>query len=140
MSASVMTWIAGGAVVLGGILAWVLYRVPLHPARRREHLVTRVCERAFKDEAYRLIQLRVSPDEPSLIDLLPWPLGPSGIPRYYTYSIEGVEGGESPEPDVTGLSRSEVKLIHRYMRRSTGVAPHHGRRVIRSGQSPRPVS
>lgn len=128
MSFPVPLWMVGAGVLLLGLAGWVLYERYLHPAWRKQRRVIRACEKAFNEEDYQLERLRTSPDDPSGMDLLPsLPFGPSEPPRYFTYSVETVE---DVEPDFSGMSRSEVRLVRRYLHRGTDV-PHHGREVLR---------
>jgi hypothetical protein len=134
MSGSVVLWEIGGAVLAIGVLAWILYRCPVHPARRKENRVIQACEKAFEEGEYQLVRLHLRLADPSVLDLLPWPLGPSEVPRYYTYGIEG------PEPDFRGMDASDAKLVRRYLHRTPKSVPHHGRTVICTKREKEPVA
>lgn len=118
-------WIVGTALIAA---VGALYKHYLHPAWRRERRVLRACKKAFAEGEYRLTRIRTLPQEPSVLDIAPQPFGPPDIPRYFTYNIETIE---DVEPDVSDLSRREIGLVRRYLRRSPGPRIHHGKKVLR---------
>ena len=119
---------AGAFLLLAG---WLLYVYRLHPARRRERRVVHACRKAFGDEDYELIRFRLKPGEPSFTDMfLGLPSLPE-VPRYFTYKVNCVE----QEPDYSGMSRGEIGLVRRYLRRSADV-PHYGREVLHPEGNP----
>jgi len=118
--------VACGALLLLGI-GWFLYEQYLHPAWRKQRRVMRACEKAFEAGEYRLERIRITLQEPTIGDLWPSGVFRSKSPsRYFTYRIEPVE---EAEPDFSGMSRDEVGLVRRYLRRSADV-PHHGKTVL----------
>lgn len=89
--------------------------------------VRTACEQAFEEGTYRLERLCLSPADPSGADLLPSGLfSDKGASRYFTYKVRTPE---DREPDFSGMSRRDIGLVRRYLRRSADV-PHHGREVI----------
>lgn len=124
MNVNLLFGVTGGALLLLGALIWMLYERFMHPAWRTERRLIRACEKAFEEDDYRLIRLRITPGTPSTKDVMPRPIGPPEMPRYFTYTIE------AKDPDFSGMSRSEVGLVRRYLHRHTGGVPHHGRTVI----------
>ena len=132
MPFSVPLW----AIVLGTVLplaAWFLYEYYLHPAWRKQRRVIRACEMAFTEGGYRLMRLRVSPGEPSVVDLFPsLPFNSDSPPRYFTYKIETL--GET-EPDFSGMRKEEISLVRHYLHRTVDV-PHYGKEVLQSKGNP----
>lgn len=119
-------WIIGGIALI--VLLGILYEYALHPAWRKERRVVRACEEAFKEGQYRLTRLRTTPENPSVLDIVPRPFGLPDVPHYFTYNIETVE---DEEPDFSGMSRQDIRLVRRYLRRSPGALVHHGKEVLR---------
>lgn len=120
-------WITGAGVFLLGLTGRFLYERYLHPAWRKERLVKRACEKAFEEETYVLVRLRADPGRPSIRDLFPRPLGLPEVPRYFTYYVETVE---EDEPDFSGMSRREIRLVRRYLHRNLRQVTHYGRKVL----------
>ena len=118
--------VACAALVLLGI-GWILYEQYMHPAWRKQRRVRRACEKAFEADEDRLERLRTTLQEPTIGDFWPSGLFGSNSPsRYFTYRIETVD---EAEPDFTGMSRDEVGLVRRYLRRGADVL-HHGKTVL----------
>lgn len=85
------------------------------------------CEHAFEPGAYLLVRLHLKSTPPSGSDLLSVLPGLSKAPRYFTYAIQCPP---ETEPDYSGMSTSEIKLVRRYLNRGAEV-PHYGRTVLR---------
>lgn len=120
--------IVATSVVLLALGMRFLYEHYLHPAWRRQRRVLSACEKAFDEGTYRLKRLRVSLDDPSIVDLLSSVLLDSKqSPRYFTYKIEPL--GKT-EPDFSGMREWEIALVRHYLHR-TGEVPHHGKEVLR---------
>lgn len=115
-----LPWIVGTAVGLGAA-TYLLYQYYLHPAWRRQRRIIRACKKAFDEGDYRLVRKRLHPNGPSGTDLL----SPSISRRYFTYQIETTD----EEPDLSGLTREEVKLVRHYLDRIEK-SPHYGETVL----------
>ena len=118
--------------------AWLLYKNYLHPSWRKQRRVLRACEEAFEEGDYRLECLHMSPGDPSIMDLFPSVpfFGPESSPRYFTYKIR-ILG--TAEPDFSGMSRRDIQLVRRYVRRTVEV-PHHGKTVLHPAEENVPAS
>lgn len=129
-------WMAAAGLVLA-LVGWVLYEHYLHPAWRKQRRVVRACEKAFDDEnAYQLQRLRTSVGRPSGADLLSaMSFNSEEPPRYFTYILKTAEG---EEPDFLGMSRQEISLVRRYLRRSAHI-PHHGKEILRPIETENPT-
>ncbi|GEM_PF-2165244 len=103
----------------------------LHPAWRKERRVLQACEAAFKEGEYTLVRIHISTSRPSLTDVLPWSSGFLETPKYFTYDLE-TEG----EPDFSGMSRAERRIVRRYLRRNADHVRHHGRQPVRPARTP----
>lgn len=102
----------------------------LHPAWRKQRRVIQACEKAFGDGEYKLVCIRINTGEPALGDFLPGPDGLLEVPRYFTYDIEAEE-----EPDFSGASHAERRIVRRYLHRNADHVHHHGRELLRPAQS-----
>lgn len=121
---SPFSWIVGTVIVLG--ILYFLYEEYLHPAWRRQRRIIQACAKAFDEDDYRLVRIRLHPSGPSGTDLLPSsPLGSSVSRRYFTYRIETTD----TDPDLSDLNRKEISLIRHYLNR-TEKSPHYGETVI----------
>jgi hypothetical protein len=120
-----LSWSVGTGTVLG-TAAYLAYEHYLHPAWRRQRRITQACEKAFHEEDYRLVRIRLHPNGPSGMDLFSSsPSGSSISRRYFTYRIENTGGN----PDLSGLKRKEISLIRHYLDRSEK-SPHYGETVL----------
>lgn len=126
MAFSLAIWIIIGAVLVAPI--GVLYKRYLHPAWRKQRQLFRACEDAFGGGGYRLTRIRTMPEEPSVWDIIPRPFGLADTPRYFTYNIEPLG---NREPDFSGMSRREIRLVQHYLKRSHSTMVHHGKQVLR---------
>ena len=113
------------------IAGWFQVERSLHPSWRRQRRVIRACEKAFEEGEYRLVRIRLRSGEPSLGDFLPGPNGGWEVPRYFTYDLEA-----EADPDFSGASSAERRLVRRYLRRNADHVHHYGRKPLR----PRPSS
>lgn len=121
--------VVAAGILLVLFLGLVLYEQYLHPSWRKERRVIRACENAFDPEDYRLERLHIIPSAPSFTDLFPaQPFRSKSSSRHFTYRIETV--GEA-EPDFSGMSREEVRLVRRYLHHGADV-PHYGKNVLHS--------
>lgn len=117
-------WIIAAGIIALGLLAWAVYERYLHPAWRRQRRVSRACQDAFGEKKYRLERLRLTGKRPTASDLLS-PVRSGGRQRYFTYSIESSE-----EPDYSGLSGEEIRLLKHYLDRDPTEVVHYGKKIL----------
>lgn len=124
-------WLVVGATLV--VFLGVGYKLYLHPSWRKERRVLQACNKAFEKGDYRLMRLHTTPEQPSISDIIPRPLGFPDVPHYFTYSIET---REDVEPDFSGLHRREIVLVRRYLHRSTSQLVHNGKELLRPEGEP----
>ena len=129
-----LSWIVGTAILLG-VGTYILYQYVLHPTWRRQRRVVRACKKAFDENGYRLVRIRLNPSGPSGTDLLSFsPPGSSISRRYFTYRIEATD----EDPTFSALDEKETQLVRHYLNR-TEKSPYYGETVLYPDRGNAPV-